>query len=256
MISRRENHLTREIELHKRLAANYTVRYQDAFSQVFQKEWNRALFTMNQTKADRVLELGCGTGVLLADLKQKYRFVVGFDVSREMMQAAWKLGALLVAGDGSTLPFGRASFDLVICRGVLHHVPDRRAALAEIYRVLRPGGEFILSEPSNDWWVVRTIRELMYRFSDKFDEEDEGFLSDQLRNLLETTGFREIRMGRFGYSAYVLAGFPDHLPLLRYIPWNVAITRLLIQLDRHWARMPVLNRMSLQLLVSVRRPLF
>ena len=151
MISRRESHLTREIELHKRLAANYTVRYQDAFSQVFQKEWNRALFTMNQTKADRVLELGCGTGVLLADLKQKYRFVVGFDVSREMMQAAWKLGALLVAGDGSTLPFGRASFDLVICRGVLHHVPDRRAALAEIHRVLRPGGEFILSEPSNDW---------------------------------------------------------------------------------------------------------
>ena len=189
MISRRESHLTREIELHKRLAANYTIRYQDAFSQVFQKEWNRALFTMNQTQADRVLELGCGTGVLLADLKQKHRFVVGSDASREMMQAAWKVGALLVAGDGSTLPFGRASFDLVICRGVLHHVPDRRAALAEIHRVLRPGGEFILSEPSNDWWVVRTIRELMYRFSDKFDEEDEGFLSDQLRNLLETTGF-------------------------------------------------------------------
>src|SRR2546427_8425088 len=144
MNAQRESHLERERELHKRLVANYEIRYRDAFSQVFQKEWNRALLAMNHTKADRVLELGCGTGVLLADLKQKYRFVVGSDVSREMMQAAWKLGALLVAGDGSTLPFGRASFDLVICRGVLHHVPDRRAALAEIHRVLRPGGEFIL----------------------------------------------------------------------------------------------------------------
>jgi len=83
------------------------------------------------------------TPLILSYLGQD-RFVGGSDVSREMMQAAWKLGALLVAGDGSTLPFGRASFDLVICRGVLHHVPDRRAALAEIHRVLRPGGEFIL----------------------------------------------------------------------------------------------------------------
>jgi hypothetical protein len=100
------------------------------------------------------------------------------------------------------------------------------------------------------------MRRLMYRFSDKFDEEDEGFLSDQLRDLIEATGFREIRMERFGYSAYVLAGFPDHLPLLRYVPWNVAITRLLVQLDRRWAHTPVLNRMCLQLLVSARRPLF
>ncbi len=256
MISRRESRFEREKELHKRLVGNYAIRYRDAFSQVFQKEWNRALFAMNHMQADRVLELGCGTGVLLADLTQKYRFVVGSDVSQEMMQAARKLDTPLVVGDGSALPLGSASFDLVICRGVLHHVPDRRAALAEIHRVLRPGGEFILSEPSNDWWFVRTVRRLMYRFSDKFDEEDEGFLSDQLRNLIETTGFREIRMERFGYSAYVLAGFPDHLPLLRYVPWNVAITRLLIQLDHRWARTPVLNRMCLQLLVYARRPLF
>src|SRR5438876_144079 len=198
MISRRDSHLQREIELHKRLAADYAIRYRDAFSQVFQKEWNGALLGMNQVQADRALELGCGTGVLLADLAQKYRFVVGIDVSREMMEATRKLDLPIVAGDCSILPFESASFDLVICRGVLHHVPDRSSALAEIHRVLRPGGEFILSEPCNDWWFVRTMRRLMYRFSDKFDEEDEGFLSNQLRDLLETTGFREIRMGRFG----------------------------------------------------------
>ncbi|OLC42107.1 MAG: hypothetical protein AUH74_04740 [Nitrospirae bacterium 13_1_40CM_4_62_6] len=93
----------------------------------------------------------------------------------------------------------------------------------------------------------------MYRFSDKFDEEDEGFLSDQLRDLLETTGFREIRMGRFGYSAYVLAGFPDLLPVLRYIPGNVLFTRMLVRLDRIWARLPTVNRMSLQIIASAQK---
>lgn len=253
MSGQKESHLEREIELHKRLVADYAVRYRDAFSQVFQKEWNRALLAMNHAKADRVLELGCGTGVLLADLTQKYRFVVGSDVSREMMQVARKLGTPLIEGDGSTLPFRSGFFDLVICRGVLHHVRDRRAMLAEIHRVLRQGGELILSEPSNDWWLVRTMRRLMYRFSNKFDEEDEGFLSDQLRELIEATGFREIRMERFGYSAYVLAGFPDQLPVLRYLPGNVAVTRLLIKLDRLWVRAPLFSRMALQVLASARR---
>lgn len=253
MITRRESHLERERELHKRLVADYAIRYRDAFSQVFQKEWNRALLAMNHTKADRVLELGCGTGVLLADLTQKYRFVVGSDVSREMMQVARKLGTPLIEGDGSALPFGNGSFDLVICRGVLHHVTDHRAVLAEIHRVLRQGGELILSEPSNDWWLVRTMRSLMYRFSDKFDEEDEGFLSDQLRELIEATGFRETRMERFGYSAYVLAGFPDQLPVLRYLPGNVGVARLLIKLDRLWARVPLFSRMALQVMASARR---
>jgi len=253
MNAQRESHLERERELHKRLVANYEIRYRDAFSQVFQKEWNRALLAMNHTKAERVLDLGCGTGVLLADLTQKYRFVVGSDVSREMMQVARKLGTPLIESDGSALPFRGGFFDLVICRGVLHHVRDRQAMLAEIHRVLRQGGELILSEPSNDWWLVRTMRSLMYRFSDKFDEEDEGFLSDQLRELIEATGFREIRMERFGYSAYVLAGFPDQLPVLRYLPGNVAVARLLIKLDRLWARAPLFSRMGLQVLASGRR---
>lgn len=254
MTSGGESHLDREKELHKRLAAHYAIRYGDAFSQVFQKEWNRALLAMNDLRADRVLELGCGPGILLADIAQKYRFVVGLDVSPEMMEAARKLGVPLVAGDGLALPFKGSSVDLVICRGVLHHLQKLQVAFAEIRRVLRPGGVLIFSEPSNDWWLVRTMRGLMYRFSDKFEEEDEGFLSDRSRRLIEASGFQDIRMERFGYSAYVLAGFPDHVPILRYIPWNVALTRLLIQLDRCWSRMPVLNRMSLQLLASARRP--
>ncbi|MDE3241328.1 MAG: methyltransferase domain-containing protein [Nitrospirota bacterium] len=248
-----KGHLEREIELHKRLASHYEDRYRDAFSQVFQQEWNRALLAINRRPVDRVLELGCGSGILLKELKARSRFVVGFDVSPDMMRRARPLGAPLVTGNGSVLPFRDASFDLVSCRGVLHHLPDVPAALREIHRVLRPGGELILSEPSNDWWLVRFARELMYRLSDKFDEDDEGFRSEPFRALLHSLGFGDVRMERFGYSAYVLAGFPDHLPILRYVPGNVCLTKMLVRLDRLWARVPGLRGMSLQLLFSAKR---
>ncbi len=248
-----KSHLEREIELHKKLAAHYEDRYRDEFSQVFQSEWNRALLAISRVAADRVLELGCGSGILLGQLKARSRFAVGFDVSPDMMRSARSLGAPLVTGNGSVLPFKDASFDLVSCRGVLHHLPDVPAALREIHRVLRPGGELILSEPSNDWWLVRFARELMYRFSDRFDEDDEGFRSKPLRALLQSVGFGDLRMERFGYSAYVLAGFPDHLPILRWMPGSAVLTSFLVRVDRLWAKAPLLDRMSLQLLVSARR---
>jgi len=93
----------------------------------------------------------------------------------------------------------------------------------------------------------------MYRFSDQFEEEDEGFLSERFLETLHTVGFEDIRLKRFGYSAYVLAGFPDLLPVLRYIPGNVLFTRMLVRLDRIWARLPTLNRMSLQIIVSAQK---
>ncbi len=52
-----------------------------------------------------------------------------------------------VLGDAVALPFGEASFDAVICTHVLEHVPRDRAAMAEIHRVLRPGGTAIISVP-------------------------------------------------------------------------------------------------------------
>jgi len=52
-----------------------------------------------------------------------------------------------VLGDAAALPFGEASFDAVICTHVLEHVPRDCAAMAEIYRVLRPGGTAIISVP-------------------------------------------------------------------------------------------------------------
>lgn len=76
--------------------------------------------------------------------------ITGLDLSPAMLeiarQRAADLGrvATLVEGDAQALPFGDASFDTVVCTLGLGSIPDHRAAITEMHRVLRPGGQLLL----------------------------------------------------------------------------------------------------------------
>jgi ubiquinone/menaquinone biosynthesis C-methylase UbiE len=101
---------------------------------------------------ERVLDAGCGTGYLAAGLRRARpeAYVVGADLSEGMLGRSREAGAWpLVQADAGRLPFGDGSFDVVVARGVLHHLPDVAAALGEWRRVVRPGGAVVLvSEPT------------------------------------------------------------------------------------------------------------
>ncbi|HEX8004282.1 MAG TPA: methyltransferase domain-containing protein [Mycobacteriales bacterium] len=101
---------------------------------------------------ERVLDAGCGTGYLAAGLRRARPdvLVVGTDLSTGMLGNARAAGAHpLVQSDAGRLPFRDGAFDLVVARGVLHHLPDVAAALAEWRRVLAPRGAVVLvSEPT------------------------------------------------------------------------------------------------------------
>jgi len=109
----------------------------------------------------RVLDVGCGSGRHTA---AAYRLpgarVVGVDVAADELEAARERLQLhdrlaahgggrwhFCAADGRRLPFGDGRFDLVICAEVLEHVPADGRVLAEIARVLRPGGDLVVSVP-------------------------------------------------------------------------------------------------------------
>lgn len=100
-------------------------------------------------KGRRVLDAGCGSGPLAAALIEGGADVVGFDLSPEMLEIArQRLGAevdLRVADLGEPLPYPDDSFDDVIGSLVLHYLEDWTAPLAELHRVLKPGGRLILS---------------------------------------------------------------------------------------------------------------
>lgn len=106
---------------------------------------------------ESALELGCGTGFFLLNLKLGGVLDEGHvtDLSPGMVEVAKRNGAALGfelegrVADAETLPYDDDTFDLVIGHAVLHHIPDLDQAMREVLRVLKPGGRFVFAgEPT------------------------------------------------------------------------------------------------------------
>jgi SAM-dependent methyltransferase len=108
-----------------------------------------------------MLEIGSGRGGLLDALHRRGLDIVGIDTSAaRVAEAKARYGDLpLRATSGVALPFADASFDVVLSFDVLEHIPDTDGHLAEVRRVLKPGGWYLLQTP-NKWTntVFETIR--------------------------------------------------------------------------------------------------
>jgi ubiquinone/menaquinone biosynthesis C-methylase UbiE len=117
----------------------------------------------------RILDAGCGSGPLSAALRDRGAVVTGLDSSAGMLELARRrLGDdadLHLADLGRPLPFPDGAFDDVVASLVLHYLEDWTAPLAELRRVLRPGGRLIasvdhplqghpLARPGADYWAT------------------------------------------------------------------------------------------------------
>jgi ubiquinone/menaquinone biosynthesis C-methylase UbiE len=90
-----------------------------------------------------VLEVGCGTGLVLQRIAAFSRHAKGVDLSPGMLEKAKARGLDAVLGSATELPFANESFDVTCSFKVLAHVPEIERALAEMARVTRPGGVLI-----------------------------------------------------------------------------------------------------------------
>lgn len=99
-------------------------------------------------KGARVLDVACGSGYGLTVLSGGGRRVVGADLNLGALAHASSTEVPVVAGAGGALPFARGTFDAVTSFETLEHIGPREAFVAELARVLRPGGLLVLSTPN------------------------------------------------------------------------------------------------------------
>jgi len=255
-------HARDQVEMHRSVAEMYRRRAGYPFADAFQEERNGLLLELAPDRPlGRALDLGCGTGVMLDRLGQRYPRVTGLDISQEMLEG-FDLSALrpglavtLLRGDMGALPLRTASFDVIVCRSALHHMEDEHAVLAEIARVLKPDGRLVLGEPANDNVLTRAARAFVRRRPSygKIHTIDRAYTRRQLRDLLTGAGLRVVREVRFGFLAYPLCDNPELVPVLKHLPYTGAIAAALRAVDRGLSHVPLLRTQSWYTLLEVAR---
>lgn len=124
--------------------------------------------------SDRVLDLACGTGALEERISRQSPSVrcIGVDVSFAMLRQASAKSLAKVTGwcqaEGSRLPFHDSAFDLVICANSFHYFSEPSTVLAQVHRLLRPGGTFVLVDWCDDYWTCKLCSLWLRRFDPAF----------------------------------------------------------------------------------------
>ena len=132
----------------------------------------RSIFDMTHAKGASVLDLGCGFG-LMATILSLYgaKEVVGYDLNIEKIELFQKLLAYLgsdikkvepVLGDSSMISYPDQSFGVVIANESLSHIGDLDASIGEVYRVLKPGGSFLIRDGNNSLFFPGRIQRRMF----------------------------------------------------------------------------------------------
>ncbi|HYN04741.1 MAG TPA: class I SAM-dependent methyltransferase, partial [Vicinamibacteria bacterium] len=150
-----ESRLQREIEHHREIAERAEVIWNWDSPSGRRRADRRARIFVERggLSAGRLaLELGCGTGIFLQKVACSGARIVGLDLSADLLSRAHArlAGApnvVLHRGNAEQMPYAASSFDAVYGSSVLHHL-DLDRALSEVFRVLRPGGRCVFTEPN------------------------------------------------------------------------------------------------------------
>lgn len=138
------------------------------------------------------LDVCCGSGVVGASFKSKVSKVIGLDLTPEMVALARERLDEVHQGNVYQLPFADNKFDLVCTREVLHLLPYPEKPVSEIWRVMKPGGQFVVGQilpfgADDAVWMYRVFKKKQPLIYNMFQEED-------FRQLLIGAGFVDLKM--------------------------------------------------------------
>ena len=224
-------------------AWHQSVHGEDAASTLQLAQWHRdALSLASAVQGRRVLEVGCGVGDFAVHLAQAGATMTAVDFSPsaiEMARARAVAHAVTVdfrAADAQALPFADASFDLLFSCECLEHLPDPARALKEMTRVLRPGGQLVLTTEnySNAMvlaWVVAWWRREPFNSGTEVQPIEQFFLFWRVRRMMWKAGLRVRRMIGAHHVFLLLPRFHPHTFVRERFQWP-----FFAGLFRPWAR--------------------
>ena len=178
--------MSRASAKYDRLALRYDARWPSYIS----KSVQRTLAHVNLQPGDRLLDVGCGTGELLAAIasQDSGAALMGLDPSPAMLAVARAKvpGATFIEGTAESIPAESSSVDWLVTTSAFHYVQDPLAARREFRRVLRSGGRLVLTDWSADFVTMR----LQARWSHLTDPAIRHvFTAIELQALLVAAGF-------------------------------------------------------------------
>lgn len=193
-------------------------------------------------RGGRVLEAGCGTGLILSRLGPG---AVGLDLSPGMLSLARQRGLNIVQGSVDGLPFADDAFDTVVSFKVLPHVPAIQQALSDLARVTRPGGHLIL-----EFYNRRSLRGLVKllkrptKISGRFHDEN---VFTRLDTLCQIRGYLPA-----GLELVDIHGVRVVTPLARFIDLPL-VGAFLSRTEHLAAHAPLLRRYGGFLVVVLKK---
>jgi ubiquinone/menaquinone biosynthesis C-methylase UbiE len=150
----------------------------------------------------RLLDAGGGTGRVTHQLRPLVGELVLSDASAGMLgQAQRKSNLTPLQAQAEMLPFPADAFERVLVVDALHHFHDQALAIADLVRVLRPGGRLVIEEPDLNRWSVKLIA-----LAEKLALMRSHFLYPaEIRDLLQSHGLQARIEGDGGMTAWVVA---------------------------------------------------
>ena len=148
----------------------------------------------NITSTDVIVDLGCGTGDLLPVLLSKARNVIGVDKSTKMLDqtrmrfSKKEQGIDLRIGEIDHLPLKNEEADLAVINMVLHHLTSPQTAMAEVNRILKNNGLFIIVD-----FLVHDLESMRKKYGDRWL----GFSEEKMEEWLNSSGFSLLKINYF-----------------------------------------------------------
>jgi ubiquinone/menaquinone biosynthesis C-methylase UbiE len=223
--------LQAQLETWKRLAPDYSklnwVQNQDLIHHMIEFCESRANWI--------TLDVGTGHGTIAAALESRVARVIGVDIAPEMIkQAVERHGHVaklsFAVGNVEKLDFPDSTFDLATARMVFHHVGDCPLGVAQVWRVLRPGGHFILCEGVPPDHLTRPRYEQIFALKEK----RHTFSEAELISLFDRATFEEILVKPYFMRQVSLNNWLAYSALEPHV--IAEIRRLHVEADEHFKR--------------------